>query len=58
MQTSRHTNRQNYQFQFHLTFAYISVTNVQPYLTAMASIVSIIAGCFAINYYVKKIKVI
>lgn len=39
-----------------LTFAYISVTNVQPYLTAMASIVSIIAGCFAINYYVKKSK--
>lgn len=39
-----------------LVFAYASVTMVQPYLTAIASIVSIIAGCFAIRYYIKKSK--
>ena len=39
-----------------LVSAYISVANMQPYLTAGASIVSIIAGCFAIRYYTKKSK--
>ena len=36
--------------------AYVSIANVQPYLTAFASIVSIVAGCFAIRYYIKKSK--
>ena len=36
--------------------AYVSITTVQPYLTAIASIVSIAAGCFAIRYYIKKSK--
>ena len=39
-----------------LVSAYISVANMQPYLTAAASLVSIIAGCFAIRYYIKKSK--
>jgi hypothetical protein len=35
---------------------YVTMSNVQPYLTAIASVVSIIAGCFAIRYYIKKSK--
>jgi len=36
--------------------AYLSITSIQPYFTLAASIVSIIAGCFAIRYYIKKSK--
>jgi len=36
--------------------AYISITSIQPYFTLAASIVSIVAGLFAIRYYNKKTK--
>ena len=35
---------------------YFSITSIQPYFTLAASIVSIVAGCFAIRYYIKKSK--
>lgn len=39
-----------------LLFAYVSIAGLQPYLTAIASLVSIVAGLFAIRYYIKKSK--
>ena len=36
--------------------AVVSITSIQPYLTASASIVSILAGLMACVYYYKKSK--
>ena len=36
--------------------AVISVTNVQPIVTLIASLVAIVSGLFAIRYYYKAIK--
>ena len=36
--------------------AVISITNVQPIVTLIASLVAIISGLFAIRYYYKAIK--
>jgi hypothetical protein len=35
---------------------YLSITSIQPIFTLAASCVSIVAGCFAIRYYIKKSK--
>lgn len=38
------------------TSAIISVANVQPLFTMMASLVAIVSGIFAIRYYIKATK--
>jgi len=38
------------------TSAFISVVNVQPIVSLMASLVAIISGIFAIRYYIKATK--
>jgi hypothetical protein len=35
---------------------YLSITSIQPLFTLVASCVSIVAGLFAIRYYIKKSK--
>lgn len=38
------------------TTAFISVANVQPIVSLIASLIAIISGAFAIRYYIKATK--
>ena len=38
------------------TFAYISVANVQPIVSLIASLIAIISGLLAARYYIKATK--
>jgi hypothetical protein len=38
------------------TSAFISIANVQPIVSLMASLIAIISGVFAIRYYIKATK--
>jgi hypothetical protein len=38
------------------TTAFISVANVQPVVSLIASLIAIISGVFAIRYYIKAAK--
>jgi hypothetical protein len=38
------------------TTAFISVVNVQPIVSLIASLIAIISGLFAIRYYIKATK--
>jgi len=38
------------------TTAFISVANVQPVVSLIASLIAIISGVFAIRYYIKATK--
>lgn len=38
------------------TSAFISVVNVQPLVSLVASLIAIISGVFAIRYYIKATK--
>jgi len=38
------------------TTAFISVANVQPIVSLIASLIAIISGAFAIRYYIKAAK--
>ena len=39
-----------------ISSAVVSVTNIQPFVTLLASCVAIISGLFAIRYYYKATK--
>jgi hypothetical protein len=38
------------------TSAFISIANVQPIVSLLASLIAIISGVFAIRYYIKATK--
>ena len=51
-----HSNQADFGMVLSITSAAISLTNVQPIVTFVASLVAIISGVFAIRYYHKAVK--
>jgi len=51
-----HSDRADLSTIMSIMGAAISITNIQPIVTLLASLVAIISGVFAIRYYYKAIK--
>lgn len=51
-----HSDRADFSTLISIMGAVVSVTNIQPIVTLIASLVAIISGLFAIRYYYKAIK--
>ena len=51
-----HSNQADFGMILSITSAAISLTNVQPIVTFVASLVAIVSGVFAIRYYHKAAK--
>lgn len=51
-----HSNQADFGMVLSITSAAISLTNVQPIVTFVASLVAIVSGVFAIRYYYKAAK--
>jgi hypothetical protein len=51
-----HSNHADFGMVLSITSAAISITNVQPIVTLLASLVAIVSGLFAIRYYWKAAK--
>jgi hypothetical protein len=51
-----HSNQADFGMVLSITSAAISLTNVQPIVTFVASLVAIVSGVFAIRYYHKAAK--
>jgi len=56
---THHSNQADFGMILSITSAAISISNIQPIVTLVASLVAIVSGLFAIRYYsraTKKIK--
>jgi len=51
-----HSDRADISTLTSILGAVISISNIQPIVTLMASLVAIVSGLFAIRYYYKAIK--
>jgi hypothetical protein len=51
-----HSDRADISTLTSIIGAVISISNIQPIVTLMASLVAIVSGLFAIRYYYKAIK--
>jgi hypothetical protein len=51
-----HSNQADTSVIVSIMGAVISITNIQPVVTLIASLVAIVSGVFAIRYYYKAIK--
>jgi hypothetical protein len=51
-----HSNQADFGMILSITSAAISLTNVQPIVTFVASLVAIVSGLFAIRFYWKAAK--
>jgi len=51
-----HSDRADLSTIMSIMGAAISITNIQPIVTLLASLVAIVSGVFAIRYYYKAIK--
>ena len=53
---AQHSGQADFGMILSITSAAISITNVQPIVTLLASLVAIVSGIFAIRYYYKAAK--
>jgi hypothetical protein len=53
---ANHSGQADFGMVLSITSAAISITNFQPIVTLVASLVAIVSGLFAIRYYYKAAK--